>query len=122
MKRAWSRRTFLASTAATGLSQVLAPALARAQGGLLSALADEPKGASAGPDAWKNAGVVDTSHSPYAKLRPVPVRAVVIEEGFWSKRRKTNLDASIPSMHDELVDHGRMNNFLRLEGKSSEPQ
>ena len=119
MKRAWSRRTFLASTAAT----VLSPALSRAgQGGLFSAMADEPKGTTAGPDVWKNAGVVDTARSPYAKLRPVPVRAVVIEEGFWSKRRKTNLNASIPSMHDELVAHGRMDNFLRLEGKSSEPQ
>ena len=25
-------------------------------------------------------------------------------------------------MHDELIEHGRMNNFLRLEGKSSSPQ
>ena len=25
-------------------------------------------------------------------------------------------------MHDELVAHGRMDNFLRLDGKSSEPQ
>ncbi|GAC1415855.1 MAG: glycoside hydrolase family 127 protein [Acidobacteriaceae bacterium] len=50
------------------------------------------------------------------------MRAVVIQDGFWSKRRKTNLVASIPSMHDELLSHGRMDNFLRLEGKSTEPQ
>jgi DUF1680 family protein len=25
-------------------------------------------------------------------------------------------------MHEELLEHGRMDNFLRLEGKSSEPQ
>jgi DUF1680 family protein len=25
-------------------------------------------------------------------------------------------------MHDELLEHGRMDNFLRLEGKSSQPQ
>ena len=71
---------------------------------------------------WKDAGVIDLSNSPYAKLKTVPVRAVFIQDGFWSQRRKTNLVASIPSMHDELLEHGRMDNFLRLEGKSTEPQ
>ena len=71
---------------------------------------------------WRDAGVIDLSNSPYAKLKPVPVRAVVIQDGFWSQRRKTNLTASIPSMHDELLEHGRMDNFLRLKGKSTEPQ
>ena len=52
----------------------------------------------------------------------MPVRAVVIDDGFWSPRRKTNLMASIPSMHDELLEHGRMDNFLRLADNSSEPQ
>ena len=52
----------------------------------------------------------------------MPVRAVVIQDGFWSRRRNTNLTASIPSMHDELVAHGRMDNFLRLAGKFSAPQ
>ena len=71
---------------------------------------------------WRDAGVIDLSNTPYAKLKPVPVRAVVIQDGFWSKRRKTNLVASIPSMHDELLEHGRMDNFLRLKGRSAEPQ
>jgi hypothetical protein len=71
---------------------------------------------------WQDAGVIDLSNSPYAKLKPVPVRAVVIQDGFWSQRRRTNLMASIPSMHDELLEHGRMDNFLRLKGKSTEPQ
>src|ERR1700742_3565801 len=130
MKKPWSRRAFLASTAAT----VLSPALAGARthdAGLLGFLAngvpDGNQGAGGqgdgiSPDKWKDAGVVDTSHSPYAKLHPVPVRAVTVEEGFWSKRRKTNLEASIPSMREELLAHGRMDNFLRLENKSSEPQ
>ena len=65
---------------------------------------------------WKDAGVIDLNNSPYAKLKTVPVRAVVIQDGFWSQRRKTNEVASIPSMHEELLEHGRMNNFLRLAG------
>ncbi len=119
-----TRRAFIASTAAS----LVSPALASPRsldGAMLSVLVDESKtGPSSGTglNPWQNAGVVDVSSSPFAKLKPVPVRAVVIEEGFWSKRRRTNLAASIPSMHDELVDHGRMDNFLRLEGKSSAPQ
>ena len=50
------------------------------------------------------------------------MRAVTIAPGFWSKRRQTNVDSSIPSMRLELIEHGRMDNFLRLEGKSTAPQ
>ena len=71
---------------------------------------------------WRNKPVLDLSHSPYAKMRMVPVSAVTIHEGFWEKRRRTNVDSSIPSMHDELIAHGRMTNFERLDGLSSEPQ
>ncbi len=82
----------------------------------------EGQQASKSPANWKDAGVIDLSNSPYAKLKTVPVRAVVIEDGFWSQRRKINLTSSIPSMHKELLDHGRMDNFLRLKGKSAQPQ
>lgn len=71
---------------------------------------------------WHDQGVLNLTHSPYAKLRNVPVRAVTIQDGFWSKRRKTNVESSIPSMHDELLEHGRMDNFLRLAGASNAPQ
>ncbi|MBV9182382.1 MAG: glycoside hydrolase family 127 protein [Acidobacteria bacterium] len=52
----------------------------------------------------------------------MPVRSVTIEAGFWSKRRKTNVERSIPTMHDQLEHHGRMDNFRRLVGKSTAPQ
>src|SRR5277367_2902595 len=71
---------------------------------------------------WQDQGVLNLADSPYAKLHSVPVRAVTIEEGFWSKRRKTNVESSIPTMRDQLLEHGRMDNFRRLVGKSSEPQ
>jgi DUF1680 family protein len=116
MKSKVSRRVFLASAAAS----IVPAAVAHAQpaSGLLSLLTDAPSAAA----AWKDAGVIDLSHSPYAKLKTVPVRNVVIRDGFWSQRRKTNLLSSIPSMHDELLEHGRMDNFKRLTGTSSEPQ
>ncbi|MGC2297860.1 MAG: beta-L-arabinofuranosidase domain-containing protein [Acidobacteriaceae bacterium] len=107
-----SRRTFL-STSAAATAALTVP-------GLASRLAygDE---ATLDPN-WKDAGVIATKKSPYAKLHPVPVQAVTITSGFWSKRRVTNVESSIPSMRTELIDHGRMDNFLRLEGKSDAPQ
>jgi DUF1680 family protein len=120
MKLNFSRRKFI-TTAAVAIP----PAIAYAQpksGGFLSFFANEPEPTKAEKTDWKYAGVIDLSNSRYAKLKTVPVRAVVIQEGFWSQRRRTNLVASIPSMHEQLLEHGRMDNFLRLEGKSSEPQ
>jgi len=120
MKSRISRRRFVQTVAASVVPVALVPG----KPGIAKALASLGGGAQAasGNPAWKDAGVVDVSRSPFAKLKPVPVRAVEINEGFWSKRRVTNVDSSIPSMHDELVNHGRMDNFLRLEGKSTAPQ
>jgi len=71
---------------------------------------------------WKDQGIENLSKSPYAKLRNIPVRAVTIQNGFWASRREINVTKSIPSMHDLLETNGRMNNFRRLTGKSTEPQ
>jgi len=72
--------------------------------------------------SWQDQGVLNLASSPYAKLQNVPVRAVTIEPGFWSKRRKTNVERSIPSMREQLEEHGRLDNFRRLVGKSSAAQ
>ncbi len=120
MKKRVSRRRFIASAAVSIVPSALAYAQPKS-GGLLSFFA-EGQQASKSPTNWKDAGVIDLSNSPYAKLKTVPVRAVVIEDGFWSQRRKINLTSSMPSMQKELVDHGRMDNFLRLKGKSTQPQ
>jgi DUF1680 family protein len=67
-------------------------------------------------------GVVSVAHSPHAKLHAVPIRAVTMGEGFWSARRAINVEKSIPTMLAELEQHGRVDNFLRLEGKKDTPQ
>jgi DUF1680 family protein len=121
MKNGLSRRTFIASAAATMIPAVIGHAQP-GNGGLFSLFADEPQSAGTSQTVRKEAGIIDLSHSPFAKLKTVPVSAVVLQGGFWAQRRRTNLDSSIPSMHDELVSHGRMDNFLRLTGKSSAPQ
>src|SRR6266540_399480 len=115
-----SRRQFLSTAASSTAAGVLVlPDLSFASSKRLRGLFD--MGATAAL-AWQDQGVINTANSPYAKLHSVPVRAVTIEEGFWSKRRKTNTQSSIPTMREELESHGRMENFRRLVGKSSAPQ
>jgi hypothetical protein len=109
---------------------MIPPAIARTQqgtAGLFSLLSGTPmppasQNETSQNETWKDAGVIDLSSSPFAKLKTVPVKAVTIQNGFWSQRRKTNLNSSIPTMRDQLLAHGRMDNFLRLTGKSSAPQ
>src|SRR5579871_6889751 len=78
--------------------------------------------AAAQASDWRSQGVVDDTHSPYAKLHGVPVRAVKMGDGFWEARRRVNVQKSIPSMLTELEQHGVIDNFLRLEGKTSAPR
>jgi uncharacterized protein len=111
-----TRRQFLAASGSIAAGSALVSHHAAA----MTAFFDDPQTMKSAQ--WKNNAVIDLSKSPHAKLKPVPVSAVVIQEGFWSKRRVTNVNSSIPSMHDELLEHGRMDNFLRLEGKSNAPQ
>jgi uncharacterized protein len=114
-RRSLSRRTFLSLAGATAAARPLMAATDR------FGLADDT-GTNAGTPGWHDQGVLNLAHSPYAKLHNVPVRAVTIQDGFWAKRRRTNVASSIPSMHEELLAHGRMDNFLRLTGGSSAPQ
>ena len=70
----------------------------------------------------RDQGILNLAKSPYAKLHSVPVHAVTIQAGFWSPRRETNVNASIPSMGKLLEANGRMDNFRRLTGKSTAAQ
>ena len=108
-----SRREFLASTLSVGalaaLPLPLEPLLPRQ-----TAVLDAPP--------WNEQGILNLARSPYAKLKNVPVRAVTIQSGFWASRRTANVEHSIPSMGKLLEANGRMDNFLRLTGKSDAPQ
>ncbi len=117
-----SRREFVASAvSAAAISSLPArPALAE----VLPQEKTTPRAPVALVDvpAWKDQGVENLAKSPHAKLRDVPVRAVTITGGFWAQRREINVTRSIPTMHDLLEANGRMNNFLRLAGKSTAAQ
>ena len=109
-----SRRKFISTTAAATAAIAMPGLPGFARQGVAGAPVLDPD--------WSKAGIIATRNSPYAKLKSVPVQAVTIETGFWSKRRETNVTSSIPSMRQELLDHGRMDNFLRLSGQSQAPQ
>jgi uncharacterized protein len=123
-----SRRRFISTVASSAAASCLAnPALsfALATPSEQPAYPDAPganSGATESALPWREQGVLNLASSPFAKLHSVPVRAVVIEEGFWSKRRTINVERSIPTMREQLEQHGRMDNFRRLVGKSSAPQ
>jgi len=111
-----TRRQFVSAAASTAALSNL-PANLRS---LWSNAASEV--ALSSDPGWKDQGVLNLAHSPYAKLKNVPVHAVTIEEGFWSSRRAANVNTSIPSMGKLLESNGRMDNFRRLIGKSDAPQ
>jgi uncharacterized protein len=61
--------------------------------------------------------VVDTSRSPFARLRPVALGAVTIDDAFWTPRMRTNRESTLPSQYRLLWDTGRIDNLLRAAGK-----
>ncbi len=65
--------------------------------------------------------VVDTSGSPFARLRPVPLDAVEIADAFWAPRQRRNREATLPSQYRLLWDTGRIDNLLRAAGKREGP-
>ena len=51
---------------------------------------------------WQEAGVVFTVASPFAPLKPVPVQAVTMRDGFWKTRINANRANGIPAFLDWL--------------------
>lgn len=68
-------------------------------------------------NTYSPAVVVDTSQSPFARLRPVPVTAVTLSDGFWAPRWRINRDLTLPSQYHLLEETGRLDNFRRASGK-----
>jgi DUF1680 family protein len=73
-------------------------------------------------DDWRSQGILHLDHSPYAKLRSVPIRAVKMGEGFWSARMRVNVERSIPTLLQLLEEHGVVDNFRRLTGRKNAPR
>jgi uncharacterized protein len=78
--------------------------------------------AQSGSDHWRDAPVIQVDRSLHVRLHGVPIHAVRMDEGFWQARMRVNVERSIPSMLDELEQHGVMDNFRRLTGGSKAPR
>ena len=68
----------------------------------------------AGMMAAGNRGVIDTSESPYVKLRSVPLDAVNWNAGFWGDRFNLVRDAGLPRMWEVMQDPDNSANFVNL--------
>src|SRR5713101_3668764 len=123
VKGKYSRRKFVSTAMSASAISVLpgAPKLLSGFAGALGGRQQSSAALTTTPQ-WRDQGILNLAKSPYAMLHGVPVHAVTIEAGFWSPRRETNVNASIPSMGKLLEVNGRMDNFRRLTGKSTAPQ
>ena len=65
--------------------------------------------------------IVDTTSSPFARLRPVPVSSVRLEDGFWAPRLERLVKVTLPTQHELLEETGRIDNFRRAAGKLRGP-
>lgn len=61
--------------------------------------------------------VVDTTKSPHALLRPVPIRTVTFRDRFWQPRLVALQEVTLPTQYDLMEETGRLDNFRRVAGK-----
>lgn len=60
--------------------------------------------------------VVDTSTSPYARLRPAGLDEVEMTDEFWRPRLDRNRDATLPTQYARCESTGALRNFQRAAG------
>jgi DUF1680 family protein len=65
--------------------------------------------------------LVDTSASPHARLRPVPLGSVRLSDPLWEPRRRRNREVTLPSQYRKCDETGRIDNFRRAAGKIQAP-
>jgi DUF1680 family protein len=63
--------------------------------------------------------VVDTSSSPHARVRPVPIEAVRLEDGFWAPRQRALAERILPTQYRLCEETGRISNFRRAAKKAA---
>src|SRR5947209_17115899 len=61
--------------------------------------------------------LVDTSHSPHTRLKPVPITDVTLTDEFWAPRRRINREVTLPSQFRHCEETKRLDNFRRAAGQ-----
>lgn len=67
------------------------------------------------------APLVDTTKSPFCRLRPLSLSAVQLTDQFWEPRRQQNRAVTLPAQHQQCVETGRLDNFRRVVGQIDSP-
>ncbi|MEQ7005778.1 beta-L-arabinofuranosidase domain-containing protein [Actinopolymorpha sp. B17G11] len=65
--------------------------------------------------------VVDTRQSPHARLRPVGVGAVRVDDAFWGPRLERNRTETVPAQQELCESTGALENFRRAAGLTGGP-
>jgi len=60
--------------------------------------------------------VIDTSKSPFAKLKTIPISSIKVS-GFWGERLRILHDVTLPEQYKLLEETQRLFNFRRAAGK-----
>jgi uncharacterized protein len=63
--------------------------------------------------------LVDTSRSPHARLRPVPIGGVRLNDTFWHPRQLRNGTNTLPTQYQQCESTGRIDNFRRASGRKN---
>ena len=61
--------------------------------------------------------VVDSSQSPHATQRPIPIDAVRLRDTIWEPRQKLTFEKTVPEQYRLLEETDRLANFRRAAGK-----
>src|SRR5690349_20425453 len=96
-KHKFSRRQFVASASAVAAFSSIAGPKAFATPTVVPPGSPQAQVPLVDSPTWRDQGVENLAKSPHAKLRNIPVRAVTIHDGFWGKRRETNVTKSVPT-------------------------
>lgn len=70
---------------------------------------------------FPSAIVLDTSASPHARLKPVPLTAVTLTDAFWAPRLARTREVTLPTQYQQLEATGRLDNFRRAARKHTGP-
>jgi DUF1680 family protein len=60
--------------------------------------------------------IVDTARSPNARLRPLPIASVRLDDQFWAPRLRTVRRASLPQQYEQLETTHRLDSFRHAAG------
>lgn len=61
--------------------------------------------------------IVDSSQSPHATQRPIPIDAVTLRDTIWAPRQRLTFERTVPEQYRLLEDTDRLANFRRAAGK-----